>query len=122
MIQLDNERMTKSSTNSLLVFNDIFLLIITDKSLQHHLHRVELPIPQTTYQVDLAETTYRQAFTDLVSFKSPLACKFQAVETSLTCKDTLADRDLVVQKKVLLNGLKCNHLCSFEKRVFLTQV
>lgn len=50
----------------LLVLNYVLLLVLADESFQHHLHRVELPVSETSHQVNLAKTTDCETLADLV--------------------------------------------------------
>ena len=44
MVELDNKWMIKHTTNRLFVFDYIFLLVFTDKSLQHHFHGIKATV------------------------------------------------------------------------------
>lgn len=49
------------------VFYDILFLVLANKSLQHHLHCIELTVSQTSHQVDLTEASNGEAFAYFVS-------------------------------------------------------
>ena len=40
-----DEGVVEPRANTLLVLYDVFLVVLTNKPLQHHLHRVELSVP-----------------------------------------------------------------------------
>lgn len=66
MVELDNKWVIEHRANLFLILNDILLLIIADKSLQHYLHCVKLPIPEASNQIHLTKTTNCQTFTNFV--------------------------------------------------------
>lgn len=96
VIELHNEGMIQHSAYRFLVFYDILFLVVADEPLQHHLHRVELPIAETPHQVDLAETSNRQTLANLILFEPSIGDILKAVEGGFLGEDALSDRDLIV--------------------------
>ena len=71
-------------------------MVLANKSFQHHLHRVELPVSETPHKVDFAEASDGEAFADFVSFESAFGEVLEAVEGGFAGEDALSDGDLVV--------------------------
>ena len=79
-----DEGVVEPRANTLLVLDDVLLVVLADEALQHHLHGVELPVPQRTHQVHLAEPPDRQTLAHLVLPQPPLVRELHAVERALT--------------------------------------
>lgn len=117
VVEFDDEGVGEHGADGLLVLDDVLLLVLADELLQHDLHGVELAVAQTLDQVHLAETPDGQALADFVLFQSALAHVLQTVEPRLPLQHSLPDRDLVVQKYIMVGRLEPDHLRRFEQRI-----
>ena len=70
MVEFDDEGMVQHRHYSFLILYDILFLVFAYESFQHHLHGVELPISETSHQVDLTKPSDGEAFADFISFES----------------------------------------------------
>ena len=57
MVEFDYKWMIEHTTNRLFIFDNIFLLVFADKSLQHHFHGIKATISKTSNKINFAETT-----------------------------------------------------------------
>lgn len=123
VIHLDHEGVVQLRADILLILHDVFLLVLADELLQHHLHRVELPVLETADQVHLAEPSYRQALADLVLLQPALAHELHAVETHLLrLQSPLTDRYPVIQQQVPMRRFEPDHKCSLKHRIGISIV
>ena len=106
----------------LLIFYYVLLLVFADESFEHHLHGVELPVPKTPDQIDLAEASDGQTLANFVSFESSLSHVLETVEGGFPAEDTLSYGNLVVEQDILVDGFEANHLSSFEERVGIAHI
>jgi hypothetical protein len=114
--------MIQHRSNRFLVFDDILFLIIADKSLKHHLHSIKLPVSQASDQINLTKASDRQTFAYFILLKSAISYMFQTVKRIFLGENTLPYRYLIVEKQILVDGLKTNDLCSFEKWVIISHI
>ena len=114
VVEFNDEGMVEHCHNRLLVLDDIFFLIFADEAFQHYFHGIELPISQTPYQIDLAEASNGQTLADFISLETALSDVLQTVEGCFSREDALTDRDLIVQKDVLIDGFEPYYLCGFQ--------
>jgi hypothetical protein len=80
MIELYHKWMVQLRAYIFFVLHYVLFLVLANKLLQHHLHGVELAVPQAADQVDLTESTYGKALEHLIFLETALSDKLDTVE------------------------------------------
>lgn len=118
MIHPNNERVVKLCTDFLLVFDDIFLLVLANELLEHHLHGIKLSVAQAANKIDLAKTTDSQALEHLILLEPSFCYKLYASKGHLLCfQPSLSDWNAVIKQQIAVSWLEANHKGSLEERI-----